>query len=79
SDVGTVGGGASWRMIVDLADTQHSRGVYPGGQSGDPTNSHYDDQIAIWAAGRYLPLNAVSDPQRLPPDTQRVKQTFVAQ
>ncbi len=78
SDVGTVGGGASWRMIVDLADTQASRGVYPGGQSGNPGNPHYDDQIAIWAAGRYLPLNAVSDPDRLPPDSRRVKQTFLA-
>ena len=79
SDVGTVGGGASWRMIVDLADPQHSRGVYPGGQSGNLGNPHYDDQIAVWAAGNYLPLNAVSDPNQLPPETLHVKQTFVAQ
>jgi acyl-homoserine lactone acylase PvdQ len=45
---GTVGGGgASWRMIIDLADPQHSRGVYPGGQSGSPESPHYDDQIAV--------------------------------
>jgi len=78
SDVGTVGGGASWRMIVDLADPPHSRGVYPGGQSGNPGNPHYDDQIAVWAAGKYLPLDSVSDPSQLPPETRRVKQTFVA-
>jgi penicillin G amidase len=77
SDIGTVGGGASWRMIVDLADLHHSRGVYPGGQSGDPQNPHYDDQIAVWAAGRYLPLNAVSDSQELPQNTLRNKLTFV--
>jgi penicillin amidase len=76
SDGGTVGGGASWRMIVDLADPQHSRGVYPGGQSGSPESPHYDDQIAVWAGGRYLPLNAVSNPDKLP--EIRVKQTFVA-
>jgi penicillin amidase len=76
SDVGTVGGGASWRMIVDLADPQHSRGVYPGGQSGNLGSPHYDDQIAVWAAGRYLPLNAVSDPSQLSADTLRAQQTF---
>jgi penicillin amidase len=79
SDVGTVGGGASWRMIVDLADPQHSRGVYAGGQSGNPGSPHYDDQIAVWAAGRYLPLNAVSDAKQLPADTLGAQQTFVAQ
>ncbi len=78
SDVGTVGGGASWRMIVDLANPQHSRGVYPGGQSGNPANPHYDDQIALWAAGKYLPLNAVTDSKQLPSETQRSKLTFVA-
>jgi len=77
-DVGTVGGGASWRMIVDLADPHHSRGVYPGGQSADPQNPHYDDQIALWAAGRYLPLNAVSDPQELPHETLKNKLTFIS-
>ena len=76
SDGGTVGRGASWRMIVDLADPQHSRGVYPGGQNGDPESPHYDDQIAVWAGGRYLPLNAVSNPDKLP--EIRVRQTFVA-
>ncbi len=79
SNVGTVGGGASWRMIVDLADPQHSRGVFPGGQSGNPASPHYDDQIAVWAAGKHLPLNAVSDPSQLPPETRRAQQTFSPQ
>jgi penicillin amidase len=66
-------------MIVDLADPQHSRGVYPGGQSGNLGSPHYDDQIAVWAAGKYLPLDSVSDPSQLEPETRRNKQTFVAQ
>jgi penicillin amidase len=77
SDGGTVGGGASWRMIVDLAHPHHSLGVYPGGQSGDPQNPHYDDQIAVWAAGRYLPLDSMSDSQKLPPETLKNKLRFV--
>jgi penicillin G amidase len=77
SDGGSVGGGASWRMIVDLAHPQHSLGVYPGGQSGDPQNPHYDDQIAVWTAGRYLPLDSMSDSRKLPPETLKHKLRFV--
>jgi penicillin G amidase len=77
-DGGTVGGGASWRMIVDLADPHHSQGVYPGGQSGDPQSRHYDDQITLWAKGRYLPLNAVSDHSQLPPETLKNKVMFIS-
>ena len=51
-----VSGGASWRMVVDLAHPERSFGVYPGGQSDDPTSPHYDDQVKPWAEGKYLPL-----------------------
>ena len=51
-----VSGGASWRQLVDLGDLGTSIGVYPGGQSGDPASPHYDDQIPLWASGRYAPL-----------------------
>jgi penicillin amidase len=77
SDGGEVSGGASWRMIVDLADPQHSVGVYPGGQSGDPQNAHYADQIALWATGRYLPLTSVSNSAELPAPTRERKLTFI--
>jgi len=53
---GEVSGGASWRMVVDLANPAHSFGVYPGGQSDDPTSPHYDDLVKPWADGNYLPL-----------------------
>ena len=60
---GEVTGGASWRMAVDFSDLEHSFGMYPGGQSEDPTNPHYDDQVKPWAEGRYLPLYFHSSPQ----------------
>jgi penicillin amidase len=60
---GEVAGGASWRMVVDFSDLGHSFGMYPGGQSEDPTSPHYDDQVKPWAEGRYLPLYFYPSPQ----------------
>jgi penicillin amidase len=60
---GEVTGGASWRMVVDFSDLGHSFGMYPGGQSEDPTSPHYDDQMKPWAEGRYLPLYFYPSPQ----------------
>ncbi|MBI3737041.1 penicillin acylase family protein [Candidatus Sumerlaeota bacterium] len=56
SDGGWVGGGASWRQVIDMNDLGRSVGVYPGGQSEDAKNPHYDDQIPLWAKGEYAPL-----------------------
>ncbi len=75
-DGGTVGGGASWRMIVDLADPAQSVGVYPGGQSEDPGSPHYDDLMRLWAAGNYAPLNAVGEPDGLPGPAKVRRLTF---
>ncbi len=60
---GEVTGGASWRMVVDFSELGHSFGMYPGGQSEDPTSPHYDDQMKPWAEGRYLPLYYYPSPQ----------------
>ena len=60
---GPVTGGASWRMVVDLADPGHSFGVFPGGESENPVSPHYDDQVNPWAAGQYLPLYFYSTPE----------------
>ena len=56
SSGGHVGSGASWRMIVDFAHPSNSIGVYPGGQSSNPSNPHYDDLIPLWAQGKYAQL-----------------------
>ena len=48
--------GPSWRMIVSLTPKTEAYGVYPGGQSGNPGSSFYDNFIDKWAAGEYYPL-----------------------
>jgi penicillin G amidase len=62
-----VTGGASWRMVVDLGHLERSRGMYPGGQSEDPGNPHYNDQTKAWITGRYLPLYFYAKPQQFKP------------
>jgi penicillin G amidase len=46
----------SWRMVVQLTDSVEAYGIYPGGQSGNPGSTYYDNFIEDWAAGRYYPL-----------------------
>ena len=45
-------GGASLRMVVDLADPRRSLFALPGGQSGHFLSPHYGDGFADWVAGR---------------------------
>jgi penicillin G amidase len=46
--------GPSWRMIVELGGDKPRAFVnYPGGQSGNPGNKHYDQFIDKWAKGEY--------------------------
>jgi penicillin G amidase len=61
-----VTGGASWRMVVDLGDLSKSAGMYPGGQSEDPSSPHYTDQMQPWVQGHYLPLHFEAKPGSLP-------------
>ncbi len=63
--IGPVGGGASWRMIVDFGAVERSVGVYPGGQSGDPQSPHYDNLMPLWAKGEYVELHLMSNPEAL--------------
>jgi penicillin amidase len=78
SEGGGVGGGASWRMIVDFGDTTTSVGVYPGGQHEDSTSPHYDDQMTLWSAGEYLPLHSVGSVDALPSSAKVRTQRFHA-
>jgi penicillin amidase len=48
--------GASFRMVVDLADPDRSICINSPGQSGDPRSRHYDDLASIWTKGGYVPM-----------------------
>jgi penicillin amidase len=43
--------GATVRVVAEMADPMHVHAVIPGGQSGHPLDSHYDDQIPLWLRG----------------------------
>lgn len=44
--------GPSWRMIVELDPAGiRAYGVYPGGQSGNPTSTTYDEFVETWRTG----------------------------
>jgi penicillin amidase len=48
--------GASFRMVLDVGEWDNSRCINAPGQSGDARSPHYDDLVARWAAGDYVPL-----------------------
>ncbi len=54
--------GPSWRMVVELSDPVKIWGVYPGGQSGNPGSTYYDNQVAAWTAGKPYPLQKLVSP-----------------
>ena len=50
--------GPSWRMIAAWTGpgAGTGQGIYPGGQSENPASPWYEDQVADWWNGRYLPM-----------------------
>src|SRR5262249_30878364 len=58
--VGATGGadnqtsGASFRVVVDLADWDAAVGINTPGQSGNPDDPHYRDLFPLWANDRYF-------------------------
>jgi penicillin amidase len=48
--------GPSLRQIVDLSNLNASRFIHTTGQSGLPTQSHYDDFIDKWRNIQYVPM-----------------------
>jgi penicillin amidase len=44
------------RFSVEAGDWEGARFVLPGGQSGNPCSSHYDDQLALWRRGEGIPI-----------------------
>ncbi len=49
--------GPSWRMVISLEDKVQGFGVFPGGQSGNPTSQYYTNMLEAWIKGDYYPLN----------------------
>jgi penicillin amidase len=64
--------GPSWRFIVELSKkgAPKAYGIYPGGQSGNPGSSHYDDLIDTWAKGELKPLLYLDQPNQ---STNRIR------
>jgi penicillin amidase len=46
--------GASFRMVVDLADWDAAMGTNTPGQSGNPDSPHYRDLFELWSNDRYF-------------------------
>ncbi len=65
---GDVTGGPSWRMIVDFAELTNMAGVFPGGQSGDPSSPHYADLVDVWIQDKYIPVLFFREPGEFPAD-----------
>jgi len=48
--------GPPFRFIADLGDVRNCLGLLAPGQSGQPGNPHYDDQLKAWFVGDYHPM-----------------------
>ncbi len=46
----------SYRLTMDLRDLDGARVIITTGQSGNPFDRHYNDQIGPWTGGRTVPL-----------------------
>ncbi|QQS28111.1 MAG: penicillin acylase family protein [Sphingobacteriales bacterium] len=52
--------GPSWRMVVAFTDNGvEAKGIYPGGQSGNPGSYNYTKFVDDWAKGEYYSLRFV--------------------
>lgn len=67
--------GPSWRMIVQLDKKQPiAYGIFPGGQSGNPGSSQYDNMIDKWSRGE---LNELLYLQSANEMSSRIQKTVV--
>ncbi len=44
------------RVVIDVGHWQNSRWALPGGQSGNPTSAHYDDQLRAFVSGEGIAI-----------------------
>ncbi|PSQ99329.1 MAG: hypothetical protein BRD48_04320 [Bacteroidetes bacterium QS_9_68_14] len=57
---------AAWRMVVDFSGERPTgRGIYPGGQSGDPFSSLYDLHLKNYVRFKYYDLDKPRRPDSL--------------
>jgi len=57
--------GASWRMVVEFGDTIVAKGIYPGGQSGNPLSPSYKNRLNDWSSGVLQDLNFPESAEQL--------------
>jgi penicillin amidase len=55
-DIFSVTNAPSYRLAIDMSDLDGARIVTTTGQSGNPFDRHYGDQIETWLEGRTLDL-----------------------
>ena len=65
--------GPSWRMVVELSTPRRAWATYPGGQSGNPLSTRYDDRLASWREGTLDTLRLPSALTDLPASQQRAR------
>jgi penicillin amidase len=68
--------GASWRFVVELGPEVKGWGTYPGGQSGNPVSSRYDDRLELWRRGELADLRFPRSADALPQEQTMSKLTF---
>jgi penicillin amidase len=74
---GSGGFGPSWRMVVELGPQITAWGIYPGGQSGNPVSSRYEDRVERWSAGTLDTLRVPAAPEALTAAQVRSRLTLV--
>jgi penicillin amidase len=67
--------GASWRMVVELGSQVRAWSIYPGGQSGNPISSRYEDRLEEWMSGALDEVLFPVSSDQLPPE--RVMSTLL--
>ena len=63
-------------MVVELGPEVQAWGVYPGGQSGNPTSRHYRDLLPRWQAGQLDSLITPGAADRFPAERVESRITF---
>ncbi len=58
--------GPSWRMVVEMSAPRRAWAIYPGGQSGNPLSTRYDDRLDKWSRGELDTLRLPNEEKDLP-------------